>query len=123
MPTEIIPIIIAGAAAGWLVYNPNLPWSVWIALALVVFASWRPARLLLGSYLFGAISTALKRGLIQALIVQKAYDMGAKAVTDAVAYLKTGKKPPALTQPTYVIATKANIAKPEIAKYVYRVKG
>jgi simple sugar transport system permease protein len=28
----------------------------WIALALVVFASWRPARLLLGSYLFGAIS-------------------------------------------------------------------
>jgi hypothetical protein len=27
-----------------------------------------------------------------------------------------------LTQPTYVIATKANIAKPEIAKYVYRVK-
>jgi ribose transport system substrate-binding protein len=67
--------------------------------------------------------TALKRGLIQALIVQKAYDMGAKAVTDAVAYLKTGKKPPALTTPTYVIATKANIAKPAIAKYVYRQKG
>jgi general nucleoside transport system permease protein len=28
----------------------------WIALALVVFASWRPWRLLVGSYLFGAIS-------------------------------------------------------------------
>ena len=66
--------------------------------------------------------TALKRGLIQALIVQKAYDMGVKAVQDAVAYLKTGKKPPALTTPTYVIATKANIGKPGIAKYVYRQK-
>jgi len=29
----------------------------WIALALVVFASWRPARLLLGAYLFGAVMT------------------------------------------------------------------
>lgn len=28
----------------------------WIALALVVFASWRPGRLLLGAYLFGAAS-------------------------------------------------------------------
>ena len=28
----------------------------WIALALVVFATWRPARLLVGAYLFGAVS-------------------------------------------------------------------
>ena len=28
----------------------------WIALALVVFASWRPGRVLLGAYLFGGIS-------------------------------------------------------------------
>ena len=28
----------------------------WIALALVVFATWRPARLLVGAYLFGGIS-------------------------------------------------------------------
>ena len=28
----------------------------WIALALVVFATWRPARLLLGAYLFGGIT-------------------------------------------------------------------
>ncbi|NBB83942.1 MAG: ABC transporter permease [Alphaproteobacteria bacterium] len=28
----------------------------WIALALVVFASWRPGRLLLGAYLFGGIT-------------------------------------------------------------------
>lgn len=30
----------------------------WIALALVVFASWRPLRVLLGAYFFGAISIA-----------------------------------------------------------------
>lgn len=29
----------------------------WIALALVVFASWRPVRLLLGAYLFGLVMT------------------------------------------------------------------
>ena len=29
----------------------------WIALALVVFATWRPGRLLLGAYLFGAVMT------------------------------------------------------------------
>ena len=29
----------------------------WIALALVVFASWKPGRLLLGAYLFGAVMT------------------------------------------------------------------
>lgn len=29
----------------------------WIALALVVFAAWRPWRLLLGAYLFGAVMT------------------------------------------------------------------
>jgi general nucleoside transport system permease protein len=30
----------------------------WIALALVVFATWRPLRVLLGAYLFGGVSTA-----------------------------------------------------------------
>jgi simple sugar transport system permease protein len=29
----------------------------WIAIALVVFAAWRPGRLLLGAYLFGAVMT------------------------------------------------------------------
>ena len=29
----------------------------WIALALVVFAAWRPRRLLIGAYLFGAVMT------------------------------------------------------------------
>lgn len=30
----------------------------WIALALVVFATWRPERVLLGAYLFGGVTTA-----------------------------------------------------------------
>lgn len=30
----------------------------WVSLALVVFASWRPARVMLGAYLFGAITIA-----------------------------------------------------------------
>ncbi|MEL7229563.1 MAG: ABC transporter permease [Pseudomonadota bacterium] len=30
----------------------------WIALALVVFASWRPGRVLIGAYLFGAVTIA-----------------------------------------------------------------
>lgn len=30
----------------------------WIALALVVFASWRPGRVLVGAYLFGAVTLA-----------------------------------------------------------------
>ena len=29
----------------------------WIALALVVFATWRPERVLLGAYLFGGVTT------------------------------------------------------------------
>jgi simple sugar transport system permease protein len=28
----------------------------WIALALTVFATWRPARVLLGAYLFGGVT-------------------------------------------------------------------
>jgi simple sugar transport system permease protein len=28
----------------------------WIAVALVVFASWRPGRLVIGAYLFGAVT-------------------------------------------------------------------
>lgn len=53
----------SGAAGGYLslVYTPQWIENMtagrgWIALALVVFASWRPARLLLGAYLFGAAS-------------------------------------------------------------------
>jgi simple sugar transport system permease protein len=40
------PFWIAGMTAG----------RGWIALALVVFASWLPGRLVVGAYLFGAVS-------------------------------------------------------------------
>ncbi|MDD7908805.1 MULTISPECIES: ABC transporter permease [Pseudovibrio] len=53
----------SGLAGGYLslVYTPQWVEGMtagrgWIALALVVFASWRPLRLLVGAYLFGAVS-------------------------------------------------------------------
>ncbi|HHZ07199.1 MAG TPA: ABC transporter permease [Rhizobiales bacterium] len=53
----------AGVAGGYLslVYTPQWIENMtagrgWIALALVVFASWRPWRVLAGAYLFGAVS-------------------------------------------------------------------
>jgi general nucleoside transport system permease protein len=53
----------AGLAGGYLslAYTPQWVENMtagrgWIALALVVFASWRPWRVLAGAYLFGAVS-------------------------------------------------------------------
>jgi general nucleoside transport system permease protein len=53
----------AGLAGGYLslVYTPQWIENMtagrgWIALALVVFASWRPFRVAVGAYLFGAVS-------------------------------------------------------------------
>lgn len=53
----------AGLAGGYLslVYTPQWVENMtagrgWIALALVVFASWRPYRVLAGAYLFGAVT-------------------------------------------------------------------
>lgn len=53
----------AGMAGGYLslAYSPMWVENMssgrgWIALALVVFATWRPVRLLFGAYLFGTIS-------------------------------------------------------------------
>ncbi len=51
---------VAGAYLS-LVYTPQWVENMsagrgWIALALVVFATWRPARVLLGAYLFGGIT-------------------------------------------------------------------
>lgn len=66
--TRFAAILFGGACAGLagaylsLVYTPF--WSPgmtagrgWIALALVVFASWRPLRALIGALLFGAATT------------------------------------------------------------------
>ncbi|MES9901565.1 MAG: ABC transporter permease [Sedimenticola sp.] len=54
---------MAGLAGGYLslAYSPMWAENMsagrgWIALALVVFASWRPGRVLFGAYLFGGIS-------------------------------------------------------------------
>lgn len=64
---RFIAILFGGAMAGLAgaymsLVSPHL-WTLgltagrgWIALALVVFAAWRPFRLLFGAYLFGAIS-------------------------------------------------------------------
>ncbi len=62
-----LAVMFGGACAGLggaylsLVYTPQWIENMtagrgWIALALVVFASWRPIRLLAGGYLFGAVS-------------------------------------------------------------------
>ena len=54
---------MAGIAGAYLstVYTPLWVQNMsagrgWIAVALVVFASWKPARLMLGAYLFGAVT-------------------------------------------------------------------
>ena len=60
-------MLFGGACAGLagahlsLVYTPQWVENMtagrgWIALALVVFASWRPLRVLAGAYLFGAVT-------------------------------------------------------------------
>ncbi|WP_422370078.1 ABC transporter permease [Hoeflea sp.] len=65
--TRYLAVIFGGACAGLagahlsIVYTPQWVENMtagrgWIALALVVFASWRPGRVLIGAYLFGAVS-------------------------------------------------------------------
>jgi len=46
LPLAYTPFFIPGMTAG----------RGWIALALVVFASWRPGRLVVGAYLFGTVT-------------------------------------------------------------------
>ncbi len=64
-----LAVLFGGACAGvggaqlTLVYTPQWIENItagrgWIALALVVFASWRPLRLVVGAYLFGAVTIA-----------------------------------------------------------------
>ncbi len=67
--TRYLAVMFGGACAGLagahlsLVYVPQWVEGMtagrgWISLALVVFASWRPGRLLIGAYLFGAVTIA-----------------------------------------------------------------
>jgi simple sugar transport system permease protein len=64
-----LAVMFGGACSGLagahlsLVYTPQWVENMsagrgWIALALVVFASWRPLRMLAGAYLFGAVGIA-----------------------------------------------------------------
>ncbi|HEX3066309.1 MAG TPA: ABC transporter permease [Candidatus Polarisedimenticolia bacterium] len=55
--------LCSGLAGGYMSLSYTPMWAEnmtagrgWIALALVVFATWRPARLLFGAYLFGGIT-------------------------------------------------------------------
>ena len=65
--TRYLAVLFGGACAGLagaqlsLVYTPQWVENMsagrgWITLALVVFASWRPLRVLAGAYLFGAVT-------------------------------------------------------------------
>ncbi|RAI01541.1 ABC transporter permease [Acuticoccus sediminis] len=67
--TRTLAVLFGGLCAGiagaqlTLVYTPQWIDGLsagrgWIALALVVFASWRPLRVLAGAYLFGAVTIA-----------------------------------------------------------------
>ncbi len=64
---RFLAVMFGGAMAGLagaylsLVYTPQWAENMtagrgWIALALVVFATWRPGRVLIGAYLFGGIT-------------------------------------------------------------------
>jgi general nucleoside transport system permease protein len=64
---RLLAVMFGGACAGLggaylpLAYTPFFTPGMtagrgWIALALVVFASWRPGRLVVGAYLFGAVT-------------------------------------------------------------------
>ena len=64
-----LAVLFGGACAGLggaylsLVYNPSWVEGMtagrgWIALALVVFATWKPWRILAGAYLFGGVTLA-----------------------------------------------------------------
>ncbi|MEM8662575.1 MAG: ABC transporter permease [Pseudomonadota bacterium] len=65
--TRSLAVLFGGVCAGLagaqltLVYTPQWIENItagrgWIALALVVFASWRPLRVVAGAYLFGAVT-------------------------------------------------------------------
>jgi ABC-type uncharacterized transport system permease subunit len=66
-PIRLLAVMVGGALCGLagayisLVYTPlwvegMVAGKGWIALALTTFATWRPARVLLGAYLFGGVT-------------------------------------------------------------------
>lgn len=61
----------------------------------------------------------LRAGIIDALVIQQPYEMGYQAVEAAVK-VANGGKVAAETGTGAVIGTKANIAEPDVAKYLYK---
>ncbi len=66
-PIRLLAVVVGGALCGLagayisVVYTPMwvegmVAGKGWIALALTTFATWRPARVLLGAYLFGGVT-------------------------------------------------------------------
>lgn len=62
----------------------------------------------------------LRRGLVEALIVQRPYDMGGMAVQDIVSYVRDGVEPESETLLDSVVATQDNMDDPEVSVYFYR---
>lgn len=91
--TRYLAVMFGGACAGLagahlsLVYTPQWVENMsagrgWIALALVVFASWRPMRVLAGAYLFGAV------GIVQLHIQALGFSIPSQFLS-ALPYLAT----------------------------------
>ena len=67
LPIALMAVVVGGALCGLagayisIIYTPlwvegMVAGKGWIALALTTFATWRPARVLLGAYLFGGVT-------------------------------------------------------------------
>lgn len=61
----------------------------------------------------------LERGLVEALIVQKPFDMGGLAVEELFDYVNDGTEPKSETLLESVVATQENMDDPEVSKYFY----
>lgn len=79
-----LAVLFGGACAGLggaylsLVYNPSWTEGMtagrgWIALALVVFATWKPWRVLAGAYLFGGVTLAQFQAQAQGIDIPSQY--------------------------------------------------
>jgi ribose transport system substrate-binding protein len=61
----------------------------------------------------------LSRGVVSALIVQKAYSMGDLSVNYMVDYLENGTMPPPKVLLDFVVATPDNMDSPDVAPFLY----
>jgi ribose transport system substrate-binding protein len=61
----------------------------------------------------------LQAGDVQALVAQKPYDIGKQGVEQAIAAMSGGTVTPTIATESLVV-TKANMAQPDVAKYIYK---